>query len=40
MTKTMRSINPATGDTLAEHPMLSAQELERLGEGNLCPPSD
>jgi succinate-semialdehyde dehydrogenase / glutarate-semialdehyde dehydrogenase len=26
---TMRSINPATGDTLAEHPMLSAQELER-----------
>ena len=29
MTKTMRSINPATGDTLAEHPMLSAQELER-----------
>ena len=29
MTTTMRSINPATGDTLAEHPMLSAQELER-----------
>jgi succinate-semialdehyde dehydrogenase/glutarate-semialdehyde dehydrogenase len=27
---TMLSINPATGDTLAEHPMLSAQELERL----------
>ena len=26
---TMRSINPATGDTLAEHPMLSADELER-----------
>jgi succinate-semialdehyde dehydrogenase / glutarate-semialdehyde dehydrogenase len=26
---TMRSINPATGDTLAEHPMLSAEELER-----------
>jgi succinate-semialdehyde dehydrogenase / glutarate-semialdehyde dehydrogenase len=26
---TMRSINPATGDTLAEHPMLSTQELER-----------
>jgi len=29
MTTTMRSINPATGDTLAEHPMLSADELER-----------
>jgi succinate-semialdehyde dehydrogenase/glutarate-semialdehyde dehydrogenase len=27
--KTMRSINPATGDTLAEHPMHSADELER-----------
>jgi succinate-semialdehyde dehydrogenase / glutarate-semialdehyde dehydrogenase len=26
---TMRSINPATGDTLAEHPMYSADELER-----------
>ena len=25
---TMRSINPATGDTLAEQPMLSADELE------------
>jgi succinate-semialdehyde dehydrogenase/glutarate-semialdehyde dehydrogenase len=25
----MRSINPATGDTLAEHPMLSPEELER-----------
>ena len=25
---TMKSINPATGDTLAEHPMLSAEELE------------
>jgi succinate-semialdehyde dehydrogenase/glutarate-semialdehyde dehydrogenase len=26
---TMKSINPATGDTLAEHPMLSGEELER-----------
>jgi succinate-semialdehyde dehydrogenase/glutarate-semialdehyde dehydrogenase len=26
---TMRSINPATGDTLAEHPMHSPEELER-----------
>jgi succinate-semialdehyde dehydrogenase/glutarate-semialdehyde dehydrogenase len=26
---TMRSTNPATGDTLAEHPMHSADELER-----------
>jgi succinate-semialdehyde dehydrogenase / glutarate-semialdehyde dehydrogenase len=26
---TMRSINPATGETLAEHPMLSAEALER-----------
>jgi succinate-semialdehyde dehydrogenase/glutarate-semialdehyde dehydrogenase len=26
---TMKSINPATGETLAEHPMLSAEALER-----------
>ncbi|HTK49703.1 MAG TPA: NAD-dependent succinate-semialdehyde dehydrogenase [Gemmatimonadaceae bacterium] len=28
MTDTMRSINPATGATLAEHPMLTSEELE------------
>jgi succinate-semialdehyde dehydrogenase/glutarate-semialdehyde dehydrogenase len=26
---TMRSINPATGETLAEHPVLTSEELER-----------
>ena len=26
---TMRSINPATGETLAEHPLLTSEELER-----------